>query len=187
MAAREMFARDGFERTSIRAIAARCGLSDAAVLYHFRSKHQLLSALLVEPDIAPIEPVTGGDAAAVIDQVLDNFLAWVDNGDLARVVLAEALASHRGAGEFRTNAYLAFRESLHRALAHLDVPARDEACEVMTRILSGAMIDGIMQWGADFPRVAHGPSHRTRLRRQCELVLAVPAMGTAAQARAGCS
>ena len=47
-AALELFAEHGFEGTSLQQIADRLGVTKAAVYYHFRSKDDLLSAL-VEP------------------------------------------------------------------------------------------------------------------------------------------
>ncbi len=40
-AASELFARDGFRKTSVRAICEKAGTNVAAVNYHFRSKEQL--------------------------------------------------------------------------------------------------------------------------------------------------
>ena len=47
-AALELFAEHGFEGTSLQQIADRLGVTKAAVYYHFRSKDDLLAAL-VEP------------------------------------------------------------------------------------------------------------------------------------------
>ena len=61
MAAQELFAEHGLEGTSIRMIARRCGVTDPAVHYYFRSKRELLEALFLEPDyvtLAPGRPVT---------------------------------------------------------------------------------------------------------------------------------
>ena len=43
-AARELFAADGFERTTIRAVAARAGVDPALVMQHFGSKEGLFAA-----------------------------------------------------------------------------------------------------------------------------------------------
>lgn len=44
--ASELFARQGFQHTSLREIGDRIGLTKAAILYHFPSKDRLLAALL---------------------------------------------------------------------------------------------------------------------------------------------
>ena len=43
--ASELFGRHGYQRTSLREIAARLGVSKAAVLYHFPTKAEILAAL----------------------------------------------------------------------------------------------------------------------------------------------
>ena len=43
-AARELFAADGFERTTIRGVAARAGVDPALVMQHFGSKEGLFAA-----------------------------------------------------------------------------------------------------------------------------------------------
>jgi AcrR family transcriptional regulator len=43
-AARELFAAEGFERTTIRAVAARAGIDPALVMQHFGSKEGLFAA-----------------------------------------------------------------------------------------------------------------------------------------------
>jgi AcrR family transcriptional regulator len=74
-AARELFAEGGFERTTIRAVAARAGIDPALVMQHFGSKEALFAAstrwstdhqtiLTATPDSFP---------AAAIDDLLSHF------------------------------------------------------------------------------------------------------------------
>ena len=49
----ELFARQGFQHTSLREIGDRIGLTKAAILYHFPSKDQLLVSLM-DPLIADL-------------------------------------------------------------------------------------------------------------------------------------
>jgi AcrR family transcriptional regulator len=53
-AARDLFARDGYDGTSIRAITARAGANLGAVTYHFGSKERLYTAVL-ESFTGPLE------------------------------------------------------------------------------------------------------------------------------------
>jgi AcrR family transcriptional regulator len=81
-AALGLFAAQGYQRTSLRQIAERLGLSKAAVLYHFPAKDRILSAL-TEPMLADLEAAL--DRAdrldrpacrrAVLEGLLDAFLA----------------------------------------------------------------------------------------------------------------
>ncbi len=52
-AAEDLFARQGFDATSVRAVTRHAGMNPAAVHYHFGSKHVLLRTLL-ERRIAPL-------------------------------------------------------------------------------------------------------------------------------------
>jgi AcrR family transcriptional regulator len=45
-AARELFARDGYDATSLDAVAARAGVTKGAVYHHFDGKRQLFEAVL---------------------------------------------------------------------------------------------------------------------------------------------
>jgi AcrR family transcriptional regulator len=47
--ARELFARQGFERTTMRAVAARAGVDPALIHHYFGTKDGLLSAALTPP------------------------------------------------------------------------------------------------------------------------------------------
>jgi AcrR family transcriptional regulator len=46
-AARELFARDGYDATSLDAVAARAGVTKGAVYHHFDGKRQLFEAVFV--------------------------------------------------------------------------------------------------------------------------------------------
>lgn len=44
----ELFAEQGYEKTSLREIAERLGVTKAAVYYHYRTKEEILTSLLEE-------------------------------------------------------------------------------------------------------------------------------------------
>ncbi len=74
-AALESFARHGFERASLRDIAARAGVTHAALLHHFSGKDELLLAALAQredEERATAERIlaAGGSAAGVLGAVL---------------------------------------------------------------------------------------------------------------------
>ena len=43
-----MFRDRGYEQTTLRAIAEACGVTHANVLYHFRSKHDIASGIILQ-------------------------------------------------------------------------------------------------------------------------------------------
>src|SRR3989440_8278607 len=44
----ELFAERGYDRTSLREIAERLGVTKAALYYHYRSKHEILTSVIEE-------------------------------------------------------------------------------------------------------------------------------------------
>jgi AcrR family transcriptional regulator len=58
----ELIAKQGFAATSTREISERLGFSKAALYYHFRTKDELLNAI-VAPAMAHLSAVVGGKSA----------------------------------------------------------------------------------------------------------------------------
>jgi AcrR family transcriptional regulator len=81
-AALELFGRRGYQRTSVREIADRVGLTKTAVLYHFTAKADILAAL-AEPLIDDLEsaviaaprPDPLETRWAVVEDLLEVYLA----------------------------------------------------------------------------------------------------------------
>ncbi|MGP0075412.1 MAG: TetR/AcrR family transcriptional regulator [Bryobacteraceae bacterium] len=81
--AERLFARDGFEATSLRAITAEAQVNLAAVNYHFQSKDALVQAVIGRR-MGPINAqrlalldayeAEAGDAPVPLDQIMDAFL-----------------------------------------------------------------------------------------------------------------
>lgn len=99
--ARELFAAQSYAGTSIADITGRLGMSKAALYYHFRSKAEILSALVEEP-LAAYARLADGQMgpeerlAAVVDTTA-GYLDVVDaigNDPSARVVLRETAQEH---------------------------------------------------------------------------------------------
>lgn len=76
--ASDLFAEQGYQRTSLRQIAERLRLTKAAILYHFPSKAHLLTAL-AEPLIRDLEALLDKAGALPGQQARWTLLAgWVD-------------------------------------------------------------------------------------------------------------
>ena len=97
-AARELFARDGYEATSLDAVAARAGVTKGAVYHHFEGKRQLFEAVFsreVERIALPLAAAYGrkkdpwdafgAGCRAFLDECLD--------AGLQRIVLLDASAA----------------------------------------------------------------------------------------------
>jgi AcrR family transcriptional regulator len=96
-AAERIFAKDGFDAASLRAITTAASVNLAAVNYHFHSKEALFSAV-VNRRVAPInhrriemlEAITG---KPTVEQIMDAFLRapfelFVTQGDAIRPLMA---------------------------------------------------------------------------------------------------
>jgi AcrR family transcriptional regulator len=94
-AARELFARDGYEATSLSAVAAQANVTKGAVYHHFEGKRQLFEAVFtreVERIAAPLAAAYGrkkdtwdafqAGCRAFLDECLDP--------DLQRILLLDA-------------------------------------------------------------------------------------------------
>jgi AcrR family transcriptional regulator len=77
----ELFSRHGFAGTSVQAIADRVGMTKAAIYYHFRSKDDLLAAL-VAPAFAELEQLleaaaAGSGPAARREQAVQGYIEYL--------------------------------------------------------------------------------------------------------------
>jgi AcrR family transcriptional regulator len=97
-AARPLFARNGFDGTSVRDITAAAGVNLAAVTYHFESKQQLYLALLeqiMQPIAERLVEATTGEGTAIqkLERVVRAFFEKVrENPDLASFIVREMVA-----------------------------------------------------------------------------------------------
>lgn len=163
-AAMDLFAREGFDRTGVRAIAERCGLTDAALYYHFRSKRAILQALLSNPlgsalRELPVRPVCDGAALGkVIDSMLDG-MATFDS--VSRVLVKQALLDDQTALALRNDSIAQWRR---RLLPHFEASFAKEGAALRTdalmMLLLGVLYSGQMDFGPAFPKKLHEPQFR---------------------------
>src|SRR5262245_12607699 len=127
-AARERFAADGYERTTIRAVAAAAAIDPSMVMRYFGSKEGLFAAAasfdLRIPDLAALPRQKLGPA------LVEHFLArWEgDVSDDALRVLLRAAASHGSAAERMREI---FRSQLVPALAVVVPRQQAPTCAAM--------------------------------------------------------
>lgn len=98
-AARERFAADGYERATIRSIAADAGIDPALVMRYFGSKEQLFAAAarfdLQMPDLTAVPRKSLG--AALVGHFLDR---W-ENDDTLRALLRASVSNPAAAARLR--------------------------------------------------------------------------------------
>src|SRR5258708_23171900 len=113
----ELFAEQGYERTSLREIAERLGVTKAALYYHFKSKEDIvrsftedhftrLDALIEWATQQPPGPATGHEILARYVSIL------VDGADVFRFLEQNQATLHsQDAGKHR---FVQFRPPPHR-------------------------------------------------------------------------
>ncbi|RSS51095.1 TetR/AcrR family transcriptional regulator [Streptomyces sp. WAC07061] len=124
LAAREVFAERGYDKTSVRGIAKVAGVDPALVHHYFGSKDDLFAAA-VEVSLEPalVVPAILGEGPDGIGERLVRYFLGVWENPVTRVpllaVIRSALTHEAAAKVLRT---LVLRRLLERIAADLDVP-----------------------------------------------------------------
>lgn len=151
----DLFIEQGFDKTSLREIAERLGISKAALYYHFAGKDDILLALhfrLHEFGRRAFERLGQTPAGAeswgrLLDQMIDAMLA---NRKIFAVHERNRAAFEQLHREGHDEAHDDLQEQFRRVLGDEGVPLRDRvrlACalgSVMTTlVLSGEVFEGV--------------------------------------------
>jgi len=121
--AARLFGTHGFKGTTTRDVAARVGITEAALYRYFPSKEAMYAAILDErmaaPDLlAPIEPLAeAGDDRAVFTGLALTLLRSVGaDPSILRLLLYSALEGHEMAKPFQEGRIRRLREFLQQYL-----------------------------------------------------------------------
>jgi AcrR family transcriptional regulator len=114
--ARELFAEDGFERGTIRGVAASAGVDPALVMQYFGSKEQLFAAAARWP--AQSEGLFAADRASLPQAALDDVFARFEGEDReAAIALMRSCLTHPSAAVVMRDEVMCERaESVARTL-----------------------------------------------------------------------
>ncbi|ACQ82284.1 transcriptional regulator, TetR family [Beutenbergia cavernae DSM 12333] len=149
------FAERGFYNSSLAEIAAEVGITAAGILHHFKSKDQLLTALLHARDQLPVEE--GGHGSELHGRQFLRHLVDTAERNSARpnvtqlyaVLSAESVTRDHPAQEWFRSRYSGLRAMVVEALAEArDVgELRDDADLEETATAIIAVMDGLqIQW-----------------------------------------
>lgn len=184
-AARDSFAEHGYDRTTIRGVAARAGVDAALVHYFFGAKDELFGAAM-ELRRSPAEligPVLAGDPAGVGERLARTVLSVWDDPESGPPLIAMV----RGAASHERSAAL-LREYIGREVLDRLAAAIDPPDQQVRAALIGAQLLGLAmtRYVLELPAVAG--SDREELVRwlgpilQCYLAGPAPAATTPAAA-----
>jgi AcrR family transcriptional regulator len=89
-AARTLFAEHGFQRTTIRAVAAAADVDPALVMHYFGTKQVLFSQAVRGVD----DPAGGGEPAEVVDRLLQSLGVKLGGLPPATLVMLRSMLTH---------------------------------------------------------------------------------------------
>jgi AcrR family transcriptional regulator len=167
-AARDLFAEKGFERTTIRGVAAAAGVDPALVMQHFGSKERLFAAAShVKDDHSRMMAATSDSLpTAALDDLFDSFETPLDRE--ATVALMRNCLTHPSAARVMRDEIMCDRTAAVAGTISGTVPA-DEA-ELRAGLFGACMIGlGMARYLLELEPVA-GAS-REDLHRLMEPVL----------------
>ncbi len=139
-AARKLIVRYGSEHITTRRIAKEIGISEGAIYRHFKSKREILSALVdeIEEDLpGDINTAVGEDGHASLDSVLRNHILAIET---RRGVSFQVMAEIISMGDKRLNRKIL--DAIHRYLARLK------------ELLSNAVVNGEVRDDIDLDSAA---------------------------------
>lgn len=94
VAARDLFAEQGYERTTIRAVAAQAGVDAGLVMHYFGSKSELFAATA---KLTPARLPVGGTTAEITDALLEDLNARLVDEPVASLAVLRSMLTHAGA------------------------------------------------------------------------------------------
>lgn len=104
LAAKPLFAARGFEGVTMRDIANRLGVTQAALYYHFRSKSELYLAVLEKAAAGPIQKIreAAGEKSSPSERMRAGILAllreFARDADLSRLLMRTVIDEDQDRG-----------------------------------------------------------------------------------------
>ena len=169
-AARSLFAERGYRATSMRQIAARVGITDPGLYYHFASKREILTALLDEAPRARSEPAAT-TVPELVDQICDLFQSYSRDAEISRIALRAQLGHEPDALAFRERRLGHLRAALRPSVEALFGAASGDRLRAVEYLLFGMLWDGVITYGSEWPTIAGQHAFQDRSRRLFSLIL----------------
>jgi AcrR family transcriptional regulator len=164
-AARRLFAELGYERTTIRAVAAAAGVDGGLVMHYFGSKDLLFARAAEIPDSEP----AGGSSDEVAETLLSSLGSrLIDEPTASLAVLRSMLTNAAAADRYRTAA----EPQLNQLTESIATPDADLRASLLSAIIHGVIAERYLL------RLTHladaSPEQIIDLLRPCFQSLATP-------------
>jgi AcrR family transcriptional regulator len=174
--ARELFSERGFERTTVREIARRVGITDPALYYYFKSKRLIMEGVLIQPPVLAegrmlAERPAPGSRPQLVEHLFGLWVAWAEQSEMIRILVREQMARTPTSLEFRRNAVNITNALVVPPLQAVYGPDVAVIAQSLYTLLSGIMWDATLTYGEHCPEVVRQALFRTRMRQLIELAL----------------
>ncbi|HKV67130.1 MAG TPA: TetR family transcriptional regulator [Gaiellales bacterium] len=156
-AALRVIARDGVNAATHRAVAAEAGVALASTTYHFASKAEIVAEALelaIDRSIAAVEGCTApphpATPAALVDRLVELVEALCADDQAPLAAQYELLIEAGRSAELRPVAERwdgAYMGGLRAIVAAAGIPGPDEAADILSDLIEGALLDLV-----SFPR-----------------------------------
>ncbi len=163
-AARELFVERGYDGTTIRQIAARSGLTDPAIHYHFSNKQHIFEAVL-SPLVLNLRPEEGDPYDAAIDALVTQLTAWANQPDTLHLLIAQSIEGIEFAYDTTMARMGELRTEIQSLVSGLYADSAMTRADALVAIIVGIVCDGVLSYGQDFGQYAQTTAAQDRFRR----------------------
>jgi AcrR family transcriptional regulator len=155
--AARLFAHNGYRDASLASVAEGAGLTQPGLLHHFRSKQELLLAVLKDKErrekalVAEAISEYPDDVAHLLEALVAHNAAARDDTGLYSVLSAEATSPSHPAHEFFAARYARVRNALRKSIAKqsAETSLTDDEVRALA-VIAVAVMDGLqVQWLID--------------------------------------
>lgn len=166
-AASQLFSRSGYEATTVKDIARECQLTDPAIYYHFGSKREILTTLLVEPPLKDfvLQSHLTPTREALVDDLCRIFDFWTEHAGILRLVYRHALEGDEDTRAFAEQIARTYETLIMPPLSEIYGANAQRIYGVLGTLLTGIQLDALIAYGDRYGATVATAEFRARLRR----------------------
>lgn len=174
-AARDLFIRDGYEATTVRAIANECGMTDAAIYHHFPSKRALYDEIVVlpEPKARRID-ASSHDVGRVAEEIISVNQVWADAAPAFQILVGESLDGNQESIALARNLVHEFHEDIVEIIGDSRGAASRTVADAIALMALGIGVGSISRGHEYWSALLREDQHHARVRRLIGLCLLPP-------------
>ena len=171
--AQELFANNGYNGTTVQAIASRLDLTDPAIYYHFRSKRHIFDSLLQSSGagqfVAADNEVPSRED--LIDRMMSTFNAYARQPDMLRMLFRQQYRGDPASNQRRRETMATFQATLAPLFTRLYGETGPSVLEAVGLVTLGIIWDAILSYGHGFAQVVEQPWFAQRARKLFEIAM----------------